>query len=165
MTNLPVQREPFPSSARVLTGCGVSVRGPSILHTSLVLLHPGNAAPFPGDCSCPGTATAVGFALEGVFIPSLVVCRVVFGWKSGVREVLSCRCRVSRRGGGSAGAGTGLAGAPAVLPDLLQLLPQPGGQRLPQPVQQLGQLHVVLPVVAGQERSGLRGRKSKARWG
>lgn len=51
---------------------------------------------------------------------------------------------------------------PPGLPDLLQLLPQPRGQRLPQPVQQLGQLHVVLAVVARQERSGLnRGEQTE----
>lgn len=51
---------------------------------------------------------------------------------------------------------------PCVLPDLLQLLSQPGGQRLPQPVQQLGQLHVVVSVVARQKFSRLRmGKKEK----
>lgn len=43
---------------------------------------------------------------------------------------------------------------------LLQLLPQPGGQRLPEPVQQPGEPQVVGPVVAGQEGSALRGRES-----
>lgn len=52
---------------------------------------------------------------------------------------------------------------PPGLPDLLQLLPQPGGQRLAQPVQQLGQLHVVLPVVARQKRSGLRGGEKQTK--
>lgn len=47
---------------------------------------------------------------------------------------------------------------PRALPGLLQLLAQPGRQGLPEPVQQPGQLHVVVPVVAGQEGSGLRGR-------
>lgn len=41
-----------------------------------------------------------------------------------------------------------LVPCPCVLPDLLQLLSQPGRQGLPQPVQQLRQLHVVLSVVA-----------------
>jgi len=50
---------------------------------------------------------------------------------------------------------------PCVLPDLLQLLSQPGGQGLPQPVQQLGQLHVVVSVVARQKRSRLRRVKKK----
>jgi len=42
-------------------------------------------------------------------------------------------------------------------PDLLQLLPQPGGEGLPEAVQQLGQVHVVVPVVPGQVRMGLGG--------
>lgn len=44
----------------------------------------------------------------------------------------------------------------SMLPHLLQLLSQPWRQRLPQPVQQLGELHVVVPVVAGQKRSAIR---------
>lgn len=44
----------------------------------------------------------------------------------------------------------------SVLPHLLQLLSQPWRQRLPQPVQQLRELHVVLPVVTGQKRSTIR---------
>lgn len=42
------------------------------------------------------------------------------------------------------------------LPRLLQLLPQPGRQGLPEFVQQLGELHVVVSVVAGQEGSAIR---------
>lgn len=75
---------------------------------------------------------------------------------------------------GPAGGGGGLALCASVRGDaaasepacpalsgFLQLLSQPGRQRLPQPVQQLGQLHVVVPVVAGEEGSRLEGKSEK----
>lgn len=37
------------------------------------------------------------------------------------------------------------------LPGALQLLPQPGGQRLPHFVQELGELYVMVPVIVPQE--------------
>lgn len=52
-----------------------------------------------------------------------------------------------------------------VLPDLLQLLSQPGGEGLPQPVQQLGQLHIVVSVVAWQKCSRLRRVRKKQQLG
>lgn len=59
--------------------------------------------------------------------------------------------------------GDAAASEPAcpALSGLLQLLSQPGRQGLPQPVQQLGQLHVVVPVVAGEEGSRLEGKSEK----
>lgn len=41
------------------------------------------------------------------------------------------------------------------LPGVLEVLPQPGGQRLAHLVQQLGKLDVVVPVIVLQEGAGL----------
>lgn len=43
----------------------------------------------------------------------------------------------------------------SVLSHFLQLLSQPGRQRMPQFVQQLGEFHVVITIVAGQKCSAL----------
>lgn len=60
-------------------------------------------------------------------------------------------------GVGRAGPGVtvGLAGRPR-LPGVLELLPQPGGQRLAHLVEQLGKLDVVVPVIVPQEGAGLQ---------
>lgn len=42
------------------------------------------------------------------------------------------------------------------LPGALQLLPQPGGQRLPHLVQELGELYVMVPVIVPQEGARLQ---------
>lgn len=42
------------------------------------------------------------------------------------------------------------------LPGVDQLLSEPAGQRLTHPVEQLGQLDVVIPVVLPEERLGLK---------
>lgn len=41
------------------------------------------------------------------------------------------------------------------LPGVLEVLPQPGGQRLAHLVQQLGKLNAVVPVIVLQEGAGL----------
>ena len=56
--------------------------------------------------------------------------------------------------------GAWMSEASPALRHLLQLLSQPGWQRLPEPVQQPGEPQVVGPVVAGQEGSALGGRES-----
>lgn len=103
--------------------------------------------------------TVVGFGF-GVFLFSygLLVC---FCWEEQCPRgpVLTIPSEPEERG--SEGQEWAWPGSPPVLPDLLQLLPQPRGQGLPQPVQQLGQLHVVVSVVARQKRSRLGRGKNK----
>lgn len=50
--------------------------------------------------------------------------------------------------------------SPLVLSHFLQLLSEPRGQGLSQPVQQFWELHVVVPVVIGEEGSGLETKKT-----
>lgn len=51
------------------------------------------------------------------------------------------------------------------LPGVDQLLSEPAGQRLTHPVEQLGQLNVVIPVVLPEERLGLKRKwKGKKKW-
>lgn len=49
-----------------------------------------------------------------------------------------------------------------LLPGVDQLLSEPAGQRLTHPVEQLGQLNVVIPVVLPEERLGLKRKWKKS---
>lgn len=46
-----------------------------------------------------------------------------------------------------------------LLPGVDQLFSEPAGQRLTHPVEQLGQLNVVIPIVLPEERLGLKQTK------
>lgn len=49
--------------------------------------------------------------------------------------------------------------------DLLKLFSEPGGKWQSKAMQQLGQLHIVFPVVPGQVRMCLRGKRSRTQDG
>lgn len=99
MTNLPVQREPFPCCARVLADCNVSVRGPSVPHSSRSVPVQGCRDRLlsweltKGLDATPLAARAYqqlsGLGSGLFFIYSLMVCRSVVAAKGGVLEVVS----------------------------------------------------------------------------
>lgn len=90
-------------------------------------------------------------------LPSSDLGRLQFVRTPGDLRRFRLRGRRALQGGAVAQREELWSSSPTVLlPGVDQLLPEPAGQRLTDPVEQLGQLNVVIPVVLPEELLGLK---------